>query len=72
MPDRKSSQNVYFHGVYIIHNNYEFCNLKEKLSGLPGDSYIETITTMGIHARMGIKNPEIKIQHQPVPTGSLS
>ena len=75
MPDRKSSQNVYFHGVHIIHNNYEFCNLKEKLSGLLGDSYIETITTVGIHARMGIKNslnPEIKIQHQPVPTGSLS
>ena len=45
------------------------------LSGLLGDSYIETITTVGIHARMGIKNslnPEIKIQHQPVPTGSLS
>ena len=47
----------------------------KKKRGLQVGSYIETTTPIAIHARVDIKNslrPKIKIQHQPMPTGSLS
>ena len=68
MPVRKSSQNVYFYDVHIIHN-MSSATLK-KNCGLQVGSYaiIETTTPMAIHAWMDIKNsirPELKLNTDP-------